>query len=88
MDADLAPYLDETVPSLQKGAARLVNCDCVKKNIGTVANESRALLADLMVDQPFFLLLRIRQRSVVGAESFFGKETFLRHMTLRHDHDL
>ncbi|GAC87571.1 hypothetical protein Gbth_005_136 [Gluconobacter thailandicus F149-1 = NBRC 100600] len=74
MDADLAPYLDETVPSLQKGAERLVNCDCVKKNIGTVANESRALLADLMVDQPFFLLLCAFVSGLLLGRSLFSEK--------------
>ena len=56
MDADLASYLDKAVPSLQEGAEHFVDCDRVKKNICTVARESRAVVADLMVDQPLFLL--------------------------------
>lgn len=56
MDGDLAPYLDEAVPSLQEGAGRIFNCEGAKKNLCTVARESRAVVADFMVDQPFFLL--------------------------------
>ena len=57
MDADLASYLDESVPSLQDGAGRVVDCSRAKKNICSFLKESRAVVADLMVDQPLLWLL-------------------------------
>ncbi|GFE96864.1 MULTISPECIES: hypothetical protein [unclassified Gluconobacter] len=75
MDADLASYLDESVPSLQDGAGRVVDCTCAKKNICSFLKESRAVVADLMVDQPFFLLLSAFVSGLLlGRSLFSGKK--------------
>lgn len=75
MDADLASYLDESVPSLQEGAERLVDCTGAKKNICSFVRESRTVVADLMVDQPFFLLLSAFVSGLLlGRSLFSGKK--------------
>ena len=75
MDADLSSYLDETVSSLQDGADRLVDCDSMKKKTCTFLKESRALMADLMADQPFFLLsAAFASGLLLGRAVFSGKK--------------
>ncbi|MBS1071379.1 hypothetical protein JK222_06630 [Gluconobacter cerinus] len=72
MDADLASYLDESVPSLQDGAGRVVDCTRAKKNICSFLKESREVVADLMLDQPLFLLFSAFLSGLLFARTLFS----------------